>query len=874
MSLNKFTNLQIGKDIGLKIGAEEIECETLIVNNSIIVPAIDDLTVNNLSVTNNLTVKTVNNQDLSLKTPTLGNFGDVLKTDGIGNVFFGSSAPIGSGIVYSGSLPIPTGQHVKISTDGTTVFQSVVNETLTNLDIGGLNLTDCNDISCTSISTVSGTLNFNTTGNIQINGNKSLLTDKTVFTQDQELVTKKYVDDKPPSNPFNQSLNTTDNVIFNSVGCDNLYSYNLYPQSLNDLNIGTSNTDILRLGGDGVFINGGSLVGLNDVISTRISADLLYPKVSTTSFIDLSVDENIKVNTSNFLLNGTQIATIADIPAPQTFQDIYDNSPAPVNINVEEGKPIFFNDDETLPLSSVMEISRLNVSIPALKTAYIQKSNALSENIIVELVGLTANNFKKDGGTASQYLMADGSTTAISAIGSNIYLYSFSDITTTPPPNGRLRFDNNTLLSSVSNVYISHITDNNIDIDPFFISIQTNNILYIQHTTTSTEWIKFTITATPTITPEDFISIPVSLLGNGTFNPPSNIFLNNTNIYFSIFSSTETTNPFNQSLNTTDNVVFNTITKSGGLSNQYLMADGSITNTDNLNSVIAKTQYIDVSIPNTMQINVGTLAVRSLVDLLAGAPFNLLPNVSIVNITPPIATSSISLSTPITDLSANTQATTKLYVDNKVGAITLTTTGTGAPILNDNTNPSFSIRSLKSTAGNDRIDIAIGGVGGSEITLTNPSPASSTTITSTDNNLLTITGTSPNFSITPKYTYMLTFGGNNNGTTSQWLQYGTLRTATISNTNAPTHQAIIPIASTLVWASIIRTTTTGTCSLAYSISGGTAVIITPILTAGQASNPSPYALNSIIPANGNLGVSVLSSVLSGNCLVSFLLRSN
>jgi hypothetical protein len=301
-------------------------------------------------------------------------------------------------------------------------------------------------------------------------------------------------------------------------------------------------------------------------------------------------------------------------------------------------------------------------------------------------------------------------------------------------------------------------------------------------------------------------------------------------------------------------------------------------------------------------------------------PFDLLPNASVVNITPPIATSSISLTAPIT---ANNQATTKSYVDNQVGAITLTTSGTGAPILNDNTNPSFSIRSLKSTAGNDRIDIAIGGTGGSEITLTNPnpstlinvssvgsgfalvsgtnpnyqvkslsqgtgitlnstgpdlaiinsSPASSTTITSTDNNLLPITGTSPNFSITPKYTYMLTFGGNNNAAgTQQWLQYGTLRTATISNTNAATHQAVIPIASTLVWASVVRTPATGTFAMSYSIEG--TVTVTPTLTAGQLSNQNPFDLDSIIPANGNLGVSVLSSALSGNCLVSFLLRSN
>jgi hypothetical protein len=472
-----------------------------------------------------------------------------------------------------------------------------------------------------------------------------------------------------------------------------------------------------------------------------------------------------------------------------TYQDIYNNSPNPALTTLLDGKNIRYIGEDGGDLVMEIDGDFGAVRMPIIETNQIRKQNALLDNILVVGVGLTANNFTKTGGTNSQYLMADGSTTAISAIGSNIYLYKFSDNTTPPPTTGHIRFNNNTLLSSVSNVYISHITNNSIDIDPFFISIQTNNILYIQHTTLSTEWIKFTITATPTITPESFISIPVSLLGNGTFNPPSNIFANNTDIYFSIFSSTATTNPFNQSLNTTDNVNFN----------------------------------------------------------------------------------SVSLTAPIT---TNTQATTKLYVDNKVGAITLTNLGTGVPLIDDATNPSFSIRSLKSTTGNDRIDIAIGGIGGSELTLTNPSPATSTTITSTDNNLLTITGTSPNFSITPKYTYMLTFGGNNNNTSSQWLQYGTLRTASPSGTNAATFQGIVPISSTIVWASITRTTTTGTCSLGFSINGGTVVVITPSLLPTQASNPNPYPLNSVIPANGNLGVSVLSSVLSGNCLVSFLLRSN
>jgi len=1173
MSLNDFTNTRI-KD-WLQIGATDIVVKNLTIVNSINIDpniVLENVAVDNLYVFNDLVVKTDEGTFYNLKTPTNGNSGNVLQTDGLGNTFWGTGSSGGSGIIYNGILPIPAGQHITINSIGTEVFKSKLNESATNLDVDGLNITNSNNIYANQIRNISGNvLNFNTDDNITILNNQGLLTTKTLFTLNNELVSKEYVDNaisgSPTTATYQQIYNNSTpadtnlivgkNIVFkDSLGnvivgiiengaklsapniiCDDIETSTTF--SINDEfqkieNFGTSAPNTTNIQGN--------------TITDELTTNLLVSKTFPATFVDLNNSGSVDVYGSDFTYNGFDVITTNTLPpsSNQTFQEVYDASSIPAIITMTDTKNINYtrNDNPILTLDSLnYKLTAQDMSVaqitsnnyfppnsgglnswslspynftasassvinpahePGTSFSYIATSSTdgwicannnydlitgvattaastlvnglpvigewlqlltsiavpingfyyggltdVSENntaVDFQLVGsndgvnftllstqtaqtiifpgkqyttpttiaykyfrfiiqsiipnningrcaigsgtafdiiltdpckirlldnaveidgdfLTAPNFIKKSGLASQYLMADGSTTAISAIGSNIYLYTFNNATTTPPPNGRLRFDNNTLLSSVSNVYISHITSNNIDIDPFFISIQTNNILYIQHTTTSTEWIKFTITATPNITPEDFISIPVSLLGNGTFNPPSNIFPNTTNIYFSIFSSTETTNPFNQSLNTTDNVVFNTITKLGGTSNQYLMADGSttppinptfqqvynnslptpevvmgdgteikyvdsvgndilkiiapggpavvsfisageidvggtiysqisqsnsfirnlgtsnqylmadgsLTNTDNLNSVIAKTQYIDVSTPNTMYINATTFGVRSLIAVLDTLPFDLLPNASVVNITPPIATSSISLTTPIT---TNTQATTKLYVDTQVGAITLTNVGTGAPLINDTTNPSFSIRSIKSTAGNDRIDIAIGGVGGSEITLTNPSPATSTTITSTDNNLLTITGTSPTFSITPKYTYMLTFGGNNNGTTSQWLQYGTLRTATISNTNAPNFQAVVPIASTLVWASIIRTTTTGVCSLAFSINSGTAVILTPSLTAGQASNPAPYALNSVIPANGTLGVSVLSSVLSGNCLASFLLRSN
>jgi hypothetical protein len=281
-----------------------------------------------------------------------------------------------------------------------------------------------------------------------------------------------------------------------------------------------------------------------------------------------------------------------------------------------------------------------------------------------------------------------------------------------------------------------------------------------------------------------------------------------------------------------------------------------------------------------------------------------------------------AIKTDRTTFTENQEFITKSYVDNSVGAITLTNTGTGVPLINDTTNPSFSIRSLKSTAGNDRIDIAIGGTGGTELTLTNPypstlitltnaggvntiissdinpnfslkgitqgtgitisnsasqivinnaSPASAIAITSTDNNLLTIVSTNPTFSITPKYSWFINFGGNNTTTSAQWMLPGGIRTATMNATNIASYQSISPIASVITWVNIVRTLTTGTCSLAYSINNGTAVVIT-LLAVGVATNPTPIATNISVPAGATLAMSILSSATSGNCLASLLLR--
>ena len=426
MSLNKFTNLQIGKDIGLKIGAYEIECENIIVTNNITLP--DNLTVDTLNTTN-LNVKTVDMQTLNYRTPDVGSIGEVLKTDGTGNVFWGTSAPVGSGIVYSGTLPIPVGQHVKISSDGTTVFQSAVNETISNLNIGGLNLTNANDISandigCQSISTSIGNLNFNTSGNIQINGNKSVLTDKTVFSNNQEFVSKKYVDDNAPAG---------------ATG----------PQGIQG-----------ATGAQGIQ--------------------------GATGAIGPTGPSNLN---------------------SATLQSTYDNSLPIARCNLTYGTEIIYSNDDGDDILTM--VSNLNNSY---LHAYRLDTNSLNTSQI------TADNFIKNGGTNQQYLMADGSSLQYSANSgnSNFYLYNnISGLMTPPPNNGQVGY-NNTLQTATTLLYISHRTRDSIDIDVFLAQISQIQDIYLQDQDNSLNFIKYNITAQPTIITNSYISIPVSYtIGNG-----------------------------------------------------------------------------------------------------------------------------------------------------------------------------------------------------------------------------------------------------------------------------------------------------------------------------------------------------------------------
>ena len=220
---------------------------------------LNDVVITDSTTNGSFTITTLNNETYNLQTPDNGDNLDVLTTDGVGNTYWAPSGGGGSGIVYNGILPIPVGQHITINPFGTEVYQSVINESATNLDVNGLNITNANDINANQLKNISGNvLYFNTDDNITILNNKSLLTTKTTFTEDQEFITKKYVDDNIPtaqtfqdvydnsSNPTIVEMKNGKDISFRRLEADIL-------KIGTDFTITTPNIDTQKIEGDYYF---------------------------------------------------------------------------------------------------------------------------------------------------------------------------------------------------------------------------------------------------------------------------------------------------------------------------------------------------------------------------------------------------------------------------------------------------------------------------------------------------------------------------------------------------------------------------------------------------------------------------------------------
>jgi hypothetical protein len=519
MSLNKFCDINVKKE-WMNIHCNEIKCNKLITDiieiDNLEVKTIecDDIKINdeldatninvvnadvdNLNstqiITDNLEVKTIDNNLLSYKTPNLGLVGQILQSDGVGGVLWGAGLPPSSGIVYDGVLPSTIGNHVKLSnTLGNEVNSSLMNEIDNNLYMNDLSIVGANSLRLNTIQSRDTGLNIETEADdLNINSNAVNIISNDLTWNSNTVATLNDI------TTYNQSLNTYDNVGFNEIqGTTLIRCPVIRCQAISTIDVNPLQTISIGLGG----------------FKTSIDSTYLY----SYNFIKYGgvVGE--------YLMADGSVSTAPSI----TLQNAYDNSigisnPATVNINYGDSIKFVSDDSDNI----------LSIRSDAINNNYISSDKA----IITDLNSTysTSNQFIKNGGTNSQYLMADGSVSTASSIGSNIYYYQFDTSISTPPPiqTGHISFNTATVLS-ISNVYISHTTDDNTDIDPFFTSIQPNNILYIQDKNDSTKWIKFTVIST-SITLNSFINITVSYLSSSVGFV---LFNNNHQIYFSIFST-------------------------------------------------------------------------------------------------------------------------------------------------------------------------------------------------------------------------------------------------------------------------------------------------------------------------------------------------
>jgi hypothetical protein len=212
------------------------------------------------------------------------------------------------------------------------------------------------------------------------------------------------------------------------------------------------------------------------------------------------------------------------------------------------------------------------------------------DNSGLSLRGIDLRTENVGTGTNNQYFMGDGSLLQYSANSgnSNFYLYKSHSNTPGAPPDAGFVVYNNSTQGLATVIYISHLTDDNIDIEIFFNNINQINDVYLQDRNDSTNYIKYNITGAPTIVVGSYISIPVSLIvasGTGAIS-----FGINHNILLSFFSnnievdsrltSVETKTQYQ--LSSAGNTFFsgiltaNFVKTLGGLSTEFLKANGTL----------------------------------------------------------------------------------------------------------------------------------------------------------------------------------------------------------------------------------------------------------------------------------------------------------
>ena len=342
------------------------------------------------------------------------------------------------------------------------------------------------------------------------------------------------------------------NSVFQNITTNDIFDFG---QSV-DIKLTEDTIDLI---GTNILVNGGPLQpGGGGIVQNPLNADLNIGNV-----YDI-------IDNSGLSLRGIDIKT-QNITSTVNFTDITGN------LTVD-------NKVLTPEITDVLGSSSIELTTGGINLT--SGSLNFNSNTVLSATGLNTQYFMGDG-TLLQYSANSGN--------SNFYLYKSHTNTPGAPPDAGFVVYNNANQSLATLIYISHLTDDVIDIEVFFTNINKINDLYLQDKNNSSNFIKYNITGTPTIVVGSYIQIPVSVIssgGNGSTSFGSNhpillSFFTNTIEVDTRLSTLETKTQYQTGLGgnitgftgellVTGEMQSGTIRKNGGLVGEFLKANGTV----------------------------------------------------------------------------------------------------------------------------------------------------------------------------------------------------------------------------------------------------------------------------------------------------------
>ena len=506
--------------------------------------------------------------------------------------------------------------------------------------------------------------------------------------------------------------------------------------------------------------------------SSNITSNSTDVAMNTTGVFGISAQGNVTISSAGTATNITLASTGNTTNNTTNF-----------NVNTTNDVSLTATTDITLSATGNITNTATNVNtttsgainLTATGNVNVNASQAeFSATPIHTTSSTTSNSFIKIGGTSAEVLLADGTTAPYNSGGSggNFYQYRFST-STTPTVVGHIQYNNaNPILTTT--VWVNHITDDAIDIDFYLAQIGIGDILYIQDKNLSTNFAKYIVTSSTQPVFNSYWAFGVTYAnseGTGTTG-----FANNHQIIFTSYVDSATINtrlnaletktvyqstPTLNQTNFAGTVLADTLKITGGLSSNYLMADGSTSALTTITTSGVGTSLVKTGTSPGFELN-SLLASTGLSSSLSGN------TITLTNSSPAsgISLASTGTGTSLLNSTANPTFTTKslavgtgLSIASTTNTITLTNTVTGSTLANagagtslvvSGTAPSLSVKSLSNGTGITLTDAS------NNIQITNSSPASGISLSNagTGTSLLSST-TNPTFT-----TKSLTAGTN------------------------------------------------------------------------------------------------------------------